>query len=152
MIRIKARQRIFIDRSAEEVFTCLSDVEHMVGWSSALVSVQKLTPEALSPGTLVQGTLRVRERYMEMVFEIVEYELNRYLAFKSITGYAPCLVCYQFEPLEDGGTTLSAEVTLQLIEGDLDLEELTVSRALRRQLAYDLRTLKGILESWAEEV
>ena len=150
MIRIRARQQILIRRPAEEIFVYVSDLEHMTGWSSALVAIQKLTPEAVCPGTLVQSTLRMCDRQMEMIFEIVEYESGRYLAFKSITGSIPCFLCYQCEPMEEGGTTLTVEVTLQLIEDNLDLEESAANRALRRQIAYDLRTLKEMLEAWAE--
>ena len=149
-MRIKARQRVFIQRPAEEIFTYLSDLEHMTSWSSALVSIHKMTPEAICAGTLVQSTLSICDKRLEMIFEIVEYEPHSCLSFKSISGCTPCLVCYQFEPGEDGGTTLSVDVMLQLIEESCDLEEPIITYEIHRLLAYDLRTFKDMLESRAE--
>ena len=84
-----------------------------------------------------------------MTFEIVECEANRCLTIKSISGVSPCLFCYQFEPGEDGGTMVSQEAIIHHMEGVVDLTESVVISAVRRLLAYDLHTLKDMLESKA---
>jgi hypothetical protein len=144
-MQIKVRQQVYIGRPAASIFAYVSDLEQMTGWSSALVAVQKLTPEIIGPGTLVQSTLHVCERKLEMIFEVVEYESDRYLALKSIAGHTPCFFSYRCQPVVEGGTTLSAELALQWIEEDPALKEETISRTLRHQLAYDLRTLRDAL-------
>lgn len=149
MWEIRARQSILIRRPAQEIFACLSDLENMVGWSSALISVQKMTPEAVCPGTLVRSTLCFFEQWMEIVFEIVEYEPARYISFKSIEGRMPCLFCYQFEPVQGAGTLISEEATLHLLALPAGLTEQAVAEALGRQMGSDLRTVKHLLEAAA---
>lgn len=149
MVEIKAQQSVFIHRAAEEIFACLSDLETMTGWCGALVSLQKMTPEAVCPGTVVKSKLRFFERWVEIVFEIVEYEPGRYLSFKSIAGSVPCLFCYQFEPVPEGGTTISEEATLHLLALPDDLAEDEVTRLISYQLACDLHALKELLEAGA---
>jgi uncharacterized membrane protein len=147
MWEIKARQSILIRRPAQEIFACLSDLENMVGWSSALISVQKMTPEAVCPGTLVKSKICFFEQWMEIVFEIVEYEPVHYLSFKSIEGIVPCLFCYQFEPVQGAGTLISEEATIHLLALPAELTEQEVTEALTCQMGSDLRTLKRLLET-----
>lgn len=149
MWEIKARQSILIRRPAQEIFACLSDLENMVGWSSALISVQKMTPEAVCPGTLVRSKICFFEQWVEIVFEVVEYEPVHYLAFKSIEGAVPCLFCYQFEPVQEAGTVMSEEATIHLPALPCGLTEQDVTEALGRQMESDLRTLKHQLEASA---
>ena len=143
-MQIKVRQQVYIGRPAASIFAYVSDLERMVGWSSALVAVQKLTPETIGPGTLIQSTLYVCERNLEMIFEVVEYESDHYFALKSIAGHTPCFFSYRCQPMAEGGTTLLAELALQWIEDDLAVEEQAINRVLRHQLASDLRSLRAI--------
>lgn len=100
-------------------------------------------------GATVRSTIRFLGRWLDTTFEIVECEPSRSLTIKSISGVSPCLFCYQFEPVEDGGTTVSQEALIHLIEGMLDLADPVVTSVVRRQLAYDLLTLKDMLEARA---
>ncbi len=149
MWEIKARQSILIRRPAQEVFACLSDLENRVGWSSALISVQKMTPEAVCPGTLVKSKICFFEQWVDLVFEIVEYEPARYLSFKSIAGIVPCLFCYQFEPVQNLGTVISEEATFHMVALPNGLTEREVTEAVNSQIEGDLRTLKERLEAGA---
>lgn len=149
MIEIQARQSVFINLPAEDIFVNLCDLEKMAGWSSALISIQKTTPDALRSGAIVQSTIRFLGNWLEILFEVVEYEPNRCLTFKSIAGSVPCLFCYQFEPVEGGGTMVSEEAMIDLIEEPGELMEPVITSALRRQLEYDLLTMKDLLEAQA---
>ncbi len=62
---------------------------------------------------------------------------------------SPCLFCYQFEPVEDGGTTVSWETVIHLTESMFGLEESVVTHVVGRQLEYDLLLLKDMLEASA---
>ena len=147
MVEIKARESVLIHRSADEIFGCLSDLENMPGWCGALVSLQKMTPEAICPGTIVKSRIHFFERWVEIVFEIVEYEPGRYLSFKSIAGSVPCLFCYQFEPSPNGGTTISEEAAIHLFSLPNDLTETEVVGSISHQLTCDLLMLKALLEN-----
>ena len=97
----------------------------------------------------MQSTIRFLGRWSNLTFEIVECEPSRYLTIKSISGIAPCLFCYQFEPLEDAKTNVCQEAMIQLTGEILGLTEPTVTNVVRRQLEHDLLTLKDILEASA---
>src|SRR6266568_1731989 len=100
-------------------------------------------------GARARSTIRFLGRWLDTTFEIVECEPSRSLTIKSISGVSPCLFYYQFEPVEDGGTTVSQEALIHLIEGTLDVADLVVTNVVRRQLTYDLLTLKDMLEARA---
>jgi hypothetical protein len=86
---------------------------------------------------------------LDTTFEIVECVPNRYLTIKSITGVAPSLISYRFEPVEGGGTHVSLEEIIYFLGGFLGFAEPVVISLIRRQIAHDLLTLKDILESAA---
>jgi uncharacterized membrane protein len=141
------KQSIVINLPVEEIFAYMSDIENMVDWSSAIIAVRKISPGELHVGATVQSTIRFLGKWLDITFEIVEYEPSRYLTLKSISGVTPCLFCYQFEPSEDGGTIISQGTIIHLTGGILDLAEPVVTNVVRRQLEHDLLTLKDILEA-----
>lgn len=150
MIEIQARQSVNINLPTATVFASLCDLEKMTGWSSALISIEKTSlEEELHSGTIVKSTFRFLGRWLDILFEVVEYEPDRCLTFKSIAGYVPCLFCYQLEPVENGGTTLAEEAVINLVEEPGELMKPVITSALQRQLEYDLLTLKDVLEARA---
>ncbi|MBO0794469.1 MAG: hypothetical protein J2P36_26440, partial [Ktedonobacteraceae bacterium] len=112
-----------------------------------IIAIEKISPGELGIGARVQCTVRFLGKWLTMTFEIIEYEPNRCLSIKSITGVAPCLFCYQIEPDENSMAILSQEVVIHLTEEMLDLTTSSLTSVVRCQLAYDLRTLKDVLES-----
>jgi uncharacterized membrane protein len=147
LFEITVRKSVFIDRPAEDVFARLNNLERMTGWSNALIAIEKLTPEEICPGTIVQCTVRFLGKQLDITFEIVEYEPARYLAFKSIAGCPPCLFSYQFDPVAGGGTNASEEARVHIVAELLEVTETAVSNAIHRQIEYDLLTLKDVVES-----
>ena len=147
MIKMNVKQSIVINLPVEEIFAYMSDIANMVDWSSAIIAVRKISPGELHVGATVQSTIRFLGKWLDITFEIVEYEPSRYLTLKSISGVTPCLFCYQFEPSEDGGTIISQGTIIHLTGGILDLAEPVVTNVVRRQLEHDLLTLKDILEA-----
>jgi len=144
---MNVKQSIVINLPVEEIFAYMSDIANMVDWSSAIIAVRKISPGELHVGATVQSTIRFLGKWLDITFEIVEYEPSRYLTLKSISGVTPCLFCYQFEPSEDGGTIISQGTIIHLTGGILDLAEPVVTNVVRRQLEHDLLTLKDILEA-----
>ena len=98
-------------------------------------------------GATVRSTIRFLGKWLDITFEIVEYEPGRYLTIKSVSGIAPFLFYYQFEPVEDGGTTISQKAVIHLTEGILEMKAPVITSAVRRQIEYDLQTLKDMLEA-----
>jgi len=149
LIQINVKQSVVINLPAEEIFAYISDLENLVDWSNVVIAVRKSSPEAGHVGARARSTIRFLGRWLDTTFEIVECEPSRSLTIKSISGVSPCLFYYQFEPVEDGGTTVSQEALIHLIEGTLDVADLVVTNVVRRQLTYDLLTLKDMLEARA---
>src|SRR6266480_3841847 len=123
MKTMKTRQSVVINLPAEEIFAYMSDLENLVDWSGSTIAVRKISPGALHIGATLRSTMRFLGRWMDITFEIVEYEPGRCLTIKSLSGATPCLFCYQFEPTGD-----RAFATLRMTEVAL---RMTGSRACR---------------------
>jgi len=149
LFTINVKQNIFIDLPAEEIFAYISNLENLVDWSSTVIALRKASPGTIQVGATFLSTIRFLSKWLSLTFEIVEYEPDRYLAIKSTSGVSPCLFCYQLDPGEEGGTSLSQEMTIHHVEGFVELALPVVESAVRRQLEYDLFTLKEMLESRA---
>jgi uncharacterized membrane protein len=145
--KMKVEQSIHINLPTEEIFAYLSNLENMANWSSAVISARKISSEEMLIGTTVRCTIRILGRWFYTTFEIVECVPNRYLTIKSISGVAPILICYRYEPVEGGGTNISLEEIIHFTGGVLGFAEPVVTSIIRRQVAYDLLTLKEILEA-----
>jgi uncharacterized membrane protein len=145
--KMKVEHSVFINLPAEEIFAYMSNLENLVDWSGVVISARKSSSEEMLIGTTVRCTIRILGRWLDITYEIVEVVPNHYLTFKSITGVAPSLTCYRFEQLEDGGTNVFVEEIIHFTGGFLGFAEPVVISVIRRQLAYDLLTLKDLLES-----
>lgn len=149
LIELNVRQSIFIKMPVEKIFTYMSNLENLVDWSNPIIAIRKLSPGAIQAGVTVQSTIRFLGHWWNMTFEIVECEPGRSLTIKSITGVAPCLFSYQFEPTENGGTNISQEAILHLTGSVYGLEESVLARMVSRQIEHDMLTLKDMLEASA---
>ena len=149
LIKMKVKQSIVINRSTEEIFAYMSELENLVDWSSVVIAARKISPGAMHVGATVRSTIRFLGRWSDITFEIVECEPTRDLTIKSISGVSPCLFYYQFEPVEDGKTNVSQDAVIHLTGEMLGLAEPVITNAVRRQLEYDLLTLKDMLEASA---
>jgi uncharacterized membrane protein len=147
--KMKVEQSVIINLPPEEIFAYLSNLENLADWSSVVIFARKISSEDMLIGTTVRCTFRILGRWLDTTFEIVECVPNRYLTIKSITGVAPSLICYRFEPVEGGGTNVSLEEIIYFLGGVLGFAEPVVTSIIRRQLAHDLLTLKDLLEAAA---
>ena len=149
MNKLEFKQSIIINLSTEEIFAYMNDLENLSDWSSVVVSARKISPPSMNVGATVRCTIRFLGRWFDISFEIVECKPSRYLTMKSISGVAPCLICYQLESLEGDGTDVSSELVIHSTGSVLGLAEPVVTSMIRRQVEHDLLTLKDILEAKA---
>lgn len=149
MFTINIKQRIIINQPPEELFAYISNLENLVNWSSTVINIRNVTPGTIHVGTTFHGTMRFLSKWLSLTLEIVEHEPACYLAIKSTSAVSPCLFTYQFDPMEEGTTSLSQETTIHHANGFVELALPVVKSAVRRQLEYDLFTLKDMLESKA---
>ncbi len=147
MNKMKVEQSVFINPPPEEIFAYVSNFENLADWSSVVISARKISSEEMLVGTTIRCTIRILGRWLDITYEIVECVPNCYLTLKSITGVAPSLISFRFEPVEGGGTNVSVEEIIHSTGGFLGFAETVITSVVRRQLAYDLLTLKDLLES-----
>lgn len=95
-------------------------------------------------------TIYFAKKRMDFTFEIIEYAPYRVFTLKSISGVAPCYIHFQLETAACGGTNLTREVDVQLIENNTTMDDDSLLQAIREQLSYNLLALKDILEAWNE--
>ena len=144
MITIQVKQSVFINLPAETIFAYLSELKNLRNWSSVINT--KEPPETTQVGATVQSTIRFLGNWHEMTFEVIEYEPSYSLTIKSISGIAPCLFWFQLEPVAGGGTTVTQDAVVDLIEDYVEQTRPLIACAVRRQLEHHLLTLKDILE------
>jgi len=144
------KQSVIIHRPAEDIFTYLTEGEHLVDWSSVVIAVRADPWGPLQGGSRLRITTRFLGRWMETTYEVIECQSGSRLTFKGTTGILPCVFSYQFEATRRG-TTVSLEVImpLHLQGGMLGLSEALVETIVKRQLQHDLLTLKDVLEARA---
>lgn len=147
MIQVNVKHSVVINQPAEIVFAYMSNLENLVDWSSVVIAVRKGSQEPDCIGATTRSTIRFLGQWQDITFELVEYQRNRSLTLKSIIGTTPCLFCYQFETDVDGNTRVSQDAQIQLIERGSDQADPVVINAVRRQIEYDLLTLKDMLEA-----
>ena len=147
MDTMQVEQSVFINLPAEEIFAYMSNLENLADWSGVVISARKISSEAMLVGTRVRCTIRILGRWFDTTYEIVECVPGRYLTFKSISSIAPCLICYQFEPVESLGTNVIVEETINFTGGFLGFAEPVIRGAIRRQISSDLLALKDLLEA-----
>jgi uncharacterized membrane protein len=144
---MKVEHAVSINLPVEEIFAYMSNLENLADWSSVVISARKISSDAKLVGTTVRCTIRILGRWFDTTYEIVECVPNRYLTFKSITGVAPSLICFQFEPVEGLGTNVIVEEIINFTGGFLGFAETLITRVISRQVANDLLTLKDLLET-----
>jgi uncharacterized membrane protein len=144
------KHSVIIQRPAGDIFTYMTDGEHLVDWSSVVLAVRTTPSGPIQGGSRLRITTRFLGRWMETSYEVIECQPGSYLTFKCMTGIEPCVFSYQFVPI-GGGTIVSLEamLPLPLQGGMLGLPEAVVENIVKRQLQHDLLTLKDVLEAGA---
>ena len=134
------KNSLMIERPAAEVFQFVANFENMPKWNYFVTDVKKI-----SSGPIVEGTTYHQVRKTdEQRYEIVEYELNRRVAVKTIQPAPALLMRFTFEARGDH-TLLTDEWELEtsypgLIER---VASFRVKAAIRENLSH----LKQLLET-----
>jgi uncharacterized protein YndB with AHSA1/START domain len=143
-------QSVIIHRPAGDIFTYLTESEHLLDWCSVVLAVRVAPSGPIQGGSRLRITTRFMGRWMETSYEVVECQPHSHLTFKGTTGIDPCVFSFQLDATE-GGTSVSLEslVSLYLQAGMLGLPEAVVESIVKRQIQHDLLALKDVLEARA---
>ncbi len=140
---IKINLSVVIHRPVEDVFAYSTDTSHWAEWNLGLLEVS--APEGpLHVGTRIREVFKFLGRRIESTFEVVDYELNRRVTFRTVAGPIPMTGTQTYEPV-DGDTKLTVSGEGEA-GGFFKLTEPVVAQMIRRQNQTGLDNLKDLLE------
>jgi uncharacterized protein YndB with AHSA1/START domain len=140
---IRTRASVTVNRPPGEVFRFMTDNQNALQWQSGLLEA-RVTNDVVGIGRTWVDVVQFLGRRVEVASELVEFEPERVLGFKSTSGPIPLEGRYAFEP--DGGGT-KVTFTLQGEAGGFfKLSEPIVARVTQRQWETNLANLKDLLE------
>ncbi len=141
---IKINASVVIRRPVEDVFAYTNDLSHWAEWNPGLIEAS--APEGpLHVGTRIREVFRFLGRRIESTFELVEYEPNRQVTYRTVAGPIPMTGTQTYEPVE-GGTKLTFSGEGEA-GGFFKLAEPVVAQMVRRQNQTGLENLKDLLEA-----
>lgn len=135
---------IRIERTAGEVFSYLSDLEHIPEWNWAISETKKTTPGPASVGSRYRQTRSVPQPTIETL-EIRRLDPGERIEIRGVLAQMPARLTYVLN--EDGeGTELINTVNLEPA-GLLRLAAPVISRRIEQAVASNLIDLKTRLEA-----
>jgi uncharacterized membrane protein len=144
---LKIETSTIINRPVEDVFAVVSNLENDPKLSSMSLEVKKTSEGPIGVGTIWRVVQKFLGRRIESEVEVTEYEPNRKIAQKSITGPIPSAVIVTFEPIE-GGTRVSFALEME-VGGFFKLAEPLVKSMAKRSIESDNANLKDMMEAHA---
>ena len=136
---------VSINRSREDVAKYAMNPDHDAVWIGGISEAKMLTDPPVGEGTRVSRVASFLGKRIEYILEVVRYEPRSLLAMRSIKGPFPMKVTYEFEEVS-GGTLARIRIGGET-KGFYKLAGPLMSRAVKRNITKDLKTLKDLLES-----
>src|SRR6266705_6884246 len=98
-------ESIEIDRTPEDVFAYLDDVERHGEWQEQIVDVKPQDDGPLRVGSRVTETRRVPGGDRTMTYEVTEHDPPRQSSFRVLDGSIRAVGTISVEPIGDGSRT-----------------------------------------------
>ncbi len=150
---IKFEVTITIHRPLEDVFRFVVQGENNSKWNSAVKEVKQVSEGTVGVGTRYWMLRELPSGKVENTYEIIEFEPNKKLSIKIVSGPTPFLYRYTFEPSEQGTRlSLDAEVDKEGLVEVLGTKariapEFLLTRLFRGGVESNFKSLKSILET-----
>jgi carbon monoxide dehydrogenase subunit G len=135
---------ISIERPISDVFSYLSDLEHIPEWNWAIAETTKITPGPTTVGTRYRQT-RATPRPATEMLEITELDPHGRIEVRGVLADMPAHLTYVLEE-QGSGTVLTNAVSLDA-EGPVRLLAPLFSRRISQAVASNLNDLKARLEA-----
>ena len=145
MARVEAS--VVISRPVEEVFAYLNDVRNWPQWNSTILEAEQTSEGPVAVGATARGVSQFLGQRIEWTGEVTEYEPNRKLKEKIISGPMRMEQTLAFEPVE-GGTRLTIAGEGEF-GGLFKLAQPVMNRRMKKESEANLANLKDILEAEA---
>lgn len=146
---IKIEKSVMINRPVAEVFEFMANSENDPLWQSGIQEVMKTSEGPIGVGTTFTEVNQMMGRRIESTIEYMEYEINKKIGIKSVSGPIPFKMDGTFEAVSEGETkvTLTGEGD---VSGFFKLAEPLVSVMLNKQMESNTAKLKNLLDTNAE--
>jgi uncharacterized membrane protein len=139
--RLELNLNTVINRSMEEVFAVLANLENDLKWRTEWVDARKTSDGPIGLGARFSLVAKAFGKRIETVYETVQGEPNRIAAWKIVSGPLPLT----FERVE-GGTHITIKYEAEL-RGFFKLVMSLLARMVKRQHQSDLLKVKELMES-----
>jgi len=143
---LKIETSVIINRSVEDVFAVLSNVENNPKWSAVFLDAKKTSDGPIGVGTTWRIVGKAFGQRIESELEVTEYEPNRQWVQKQ-SRPIPGEVRQTYEPVEEGtrvNVAFQAEPA-----GFFKLAEPLLKTMMRRGIETDLANAKDLMEAHA---
>ncbi len=134
-----------IGRPPKEVFEFITTFENNVLWQNGVLEAKLTSDGPLGVGSTYAQTSKFLGQRIQFAFEVLEFEPNRRIRFKTTSGTFPVDIVRSVEPIV-GGTRVKA-----IIQGEaggiFKLAAPVLDRMTQRQIEADYASLKELLEA-----
>ncbi|HEV3053180.1 MAG TPA: SRPBCC family protein [Solirubrobacteraceae bacterium] len=138
---------IEINRSAEDVFAYLDDVERHGEWQDAIVSTKLETPGPVGVGSRVLEIRKAGGREQDASYEITEHDPPHKTAFRGVAGPVRPVGTVTVEPVE-GGSKSRVSIDFDLVGYGFGKLIAPLARMqARKEIATSQQQLKTKLEA-----
>ena len=150
---IKFEVTITIHRPLEDVFRFVAQGENGSKWNSAVKEVKQISEGPIGVGTRYWMLRELPSGKVENTYEIIEFEPNKKLSIKIVSGPTPFFYRYTFEPSgQSTQLSLDAEVDKEGLVEVLGTKariapEFLLTRFFRGGVESNFKSLKSILET-----
>ena len=138
-------QSIVINQSLEKVFAYVTDPRNNPKWQPGIVASRVIPDGPTRLGTQSTDVRNVLGRKLELTSEVTEFQPNKMIRLKSISGPIPFKATITFERV-DGGTKVNFQAEAQPT-GFFKMAEGMFSSTWRKEFEASFNKLKELLEA-----
>ena len=142
---IEYKSDIIVNKPVKDVFALIKNVSRLDEWTD-MTGTRLVSGGTLKAGSQIETTIKFGPVNQKMTFEVVEYEENRKLSFKTISkGAVAWDAEYAFSPESDTTTKVVSSGQLRL-SGLLKVSEPMLAGEIRSGEAKELVRYKELVE------
>ena len=143
---IKFEISILIHRSIADVFDYVSDTENDPRWNSAVVDVERVDDSDDELNCKYRMQRVIGKKKIENLYRVTEYQKNKLLTIKTLTGPTSFSYKYSFEPI---GKSTRIMLNGKVEDDGLPFEagSFFASHMIKLGVTNNFETLKSILEA-----
>ncbi len=142
-------RQIDIDRSPQEVFDVLADLDRLPDWATTVVENHDTPDKPLEVGQTFGQTIRLAGRNIRTEWEVIDVERPRHLAYRATGPAGATLEMHQRVEPDGEASRVELELDYELPGGALGdaVDRIYVERRNEREAEHSLHNLKDLLES-----